>query len=70
MTIHDRISIVDECHAVLYRAGWSTGDTKAILPTGTVWQVYAHRREHRIVTRAPSQALAWLLAWRQARRLG
>lgn len=36
---------------------------------GRVWQVYAHRDEVRIMTRAPTQGKAWEAAAEQARRL-
>ena len=70
MTPLCRIRIVDAIHSVLYAAGWSTGDLRADVNGQPVWQVHAHRGEHQIVARAPSQALAWLHAWRMARRLG
>ncbi len=61
---------IDDAQANLHLAGWSVGDIQTLDLEGcTVWHVYAHRGEQRILARAPTQAEAWREAWRQAESL-
>jgi hypothetical protein len=53
----------------LNRDGWAMGDLPVDRPEGRVWIVTGQRGKHWIIAQAPSQAAAWWLAWRQARRL-
>jgi hypothetical protein len=60
---------VDSSLERLNRVGWVIGDVCVNHPAGRVWVVTGQRGRHWIIARAPSQAAAWWLAWRQARLL-
>lgn len=60
---------VDQSLERLNQVGWAMGDVCVNHPTGRVWVVTGKRGKHWIVAKAPSQAAAWWLAWRQARLL-
>jgi len=53
----------------LNQNGWAMGDLPVDRPDGRVWIVTGQRGKHWIIAQAPSQAAAWWLAWRQARKL-
>ena len=58
---------IDDAHAQLHAAGWSIGDISTLNLAGRrTWNVYLHRAEQRIVSRAPTQREAWAEAWRMA----
>lgn len=61
---------IEEAAEALHREGWSTGDLAITAASAIVWMVFAHREKQRIVTRAPSQSVAWSLAAEAATRLG
>ena len=60
---------VDESLDRLQRGGWAMGDICVNHPNGREWVVTGQRGKHWIIARAPSQAAAWWLAWRQSARL-
>jgi hypothetical protein len=60
---------VDQSLERLNRGGWVMGDVCVNHPAGRVWVVTGQRRNHWIIAKAPSQAAAWWLAYRQARIL-
>ena len=60
---------VDESLSMLKNGGWAMGDVCVEHPNGRVWVVTGQRGKHWIIARAPSQAAAWWLAWRQAATL-
>jgi hypothetical protein len=53
----------------LNRGGWAMGDLCVDHPDGRVWVVTGQRGKHWIIAQAPSQAAAWWLAYRQAKKL-
>lgn len=55
--------------ARLRQGGWVIGDVCVECPQGREWIVTGQRSKHWIIARAPSQAAAWWLAWRQAAKL-
>lgn len=57
---------VDRAQRLLRILGWSYGDMSHFDGIATIWQVYAHRDEQRIVARAFGQAQAWDEALRLA----
>lgn len=57
---------VDDAELALTLLEWSIGDARLALPSGPVWQVYAHRAPERIVARRWSQREAWAEALRLA----
>jgi hypothetical protein len=60
---------VDASCAALHQLGWSCGDLAFDVRERPVWQVFAHKGEQKIVTRAASQADAWWAAVDQALKL-
>lgn len=60
---------VEESLGLLKNVGWAMGDVRVEHPSGRVWIVTGQRGKHWIIARAPSQAAAWWLAWRQAAAL-
>ncbi len=53
---------VDAYRDLLHRAGWSLGEHGG----ANSWTVEAHRPGARILATAPTQAVAWRLAWLRA----
>jgi hypothetical protein len=60
---------VEESLELLKTVGWAMGDVCVEHPDGRQWIVTGQRYKHWIIARAPSQAAAWWLAWRQAAAL-
>jgi hypothetical protein len=50
---------IDVAQHELRQRGWSIGDMAYRGDGGVVWTVYAHRGEHQILVRSPTQADAW-----------
>lgn len=68
MPIDTRITL-EAAEDRLKQLGWSVGDLAYFHHGRQVWQVYAHRRRHKIVTRALTKWQAWQAAARMAARL-
>ena len=58
---------IDLCHRLLHRLGWSVGEARFQLPSGSrYWQVDASRDGQVIIATAYSQAMAWWECCRMA----
>ncbi len=55
---------------LLTAAGWSVGDVSYKVDGQTIWEVYCHRGEQKIVARAETQDAAWIEAVRLVEELG
>jgi hypothetical protein len=58
---------IDACQAHLHAKGFSIGDMAVRSTRGTMWAVFAHRGNERLVARARTQSAAWREAVRIAR---
>jgi hypothetical protein len=60
---------IEECQDELHGCEWSVGDMAISTATGTVWMVFAHRGDERVVAKVPGQLAAWQEAVRMAATL-
>ena len=56
---------IDTITTELADRGWSVGDAAYREADITVWQVYGHWRNEKVLSRAPDQTTAWRLAAEQ-----
>jgi len=59
----------NRCDITLHDLHWSSGDMAFWSGHSMVWQVYAHKCDHRILVRAGTQTKAWETALDQARKV-
>ncbi len=50
---------IDEAHAQLHAAGWSTRDIGVLEAGKLVWQVYAHKGNVKLVATSANRTEAW-----------
>ena len=53
---------IDDAECGMKLLGWSVGDVKLTVETGTVWLVVALRGEHRVLAWRVTQQEAWYAA--------